>query len=62
MKKRHLPPHFPCPLASELGIFRNCLGNHACQRCAFAQWVDDTRPDRAYPSDLEAGEVLARAA
>jgi hypothetical protein len=62
MNKRHLSPRFPCPLASELGIPRNCMRNLACQRCAFAEWVDDTRPERAFPSDLETGEGLARAA
>jgi hypothetical protein len=62
MNKRHLSPHFFCPLASELGIPRICIRNQACQHCAFAEWLDDTRSECAFLSDPEASEGLARAA
>jgi hypothetical protein len=62
MTRRRLSLIVACPLASELGIPRNCMRNQACQRCAFAEWVDDTRPECVTLPALEAPEALAPAA
>jgi hypothetical protein len=62
MNKRHLSPHFFCPLASELGIPKICIRNQACQHCAFAEWLDDTRSECALLPALEAPEAFAASA
>jgi hypothetical protein len=38
------------------------MRNQACQRCAFAEWVDDTRAQCVTLPAFEAPEALALAA
>lgn len=42
MNREFQAHHVTCEWASSLAIARDCILDHACTRCPFYQWVEDT--------------------